>query len=233
MPEYLFPELSNKHFVEVNLDQQAQLRQKQEPKLKSTAKENPFLDPVVCDGFVLEVSRKFNADFNYGGYLENRGFLWRTSYLDTTGSYLHLGVDFNVPKGTQVAALFPGKVVRIDDDYDLEGGWGPRVIIQPDPMFGKVLPVCIFAHLFAPQVNVGDRVNEGTVIATIGGAPYNGNWFPHLHVQCVEIATFKKLMEEDLRTLDGYGHERDRQQLLQKYPDPLQFNWLVGSPFCK
>ena len=233
MAKHLFPELSDRKFVEVNLDEQARLRQMRAPKLTSTSKENPFLDPAVCDAFVSEVSVNLKADYNYGGYLEHRGFLWRTSYLDTTKAYLHLGVDFNVPQGTKVAALFPGRVVRIDDDYDLEGGWGPRIIIQPDPVVGEALPLCIFAHLFAPQVKVGELVTPGAVIATIGAPPYNGNWFPHLHVQTVAARKFDELVRDDLRTLDGYGHERDRAQLLQSYPDPLQYKWLVGPPFSK
>ena len=233
MTFHLFPHLAESRFVEVNLDEQARIRQERAPRLESPNKTNPFLDPAICDRFVSEVAREFEADYTYGGYLEDRRFLWNTSYLDTTGSYLHLGVDFNVPQHTQVTALFSGKVVRIDDDYDLEGGWGPRIIIEPAPRHGETLPYCIFAHLFSPQVKVGDNVVEGAVLATVGGAPYNGNWFPHLHIQTVESGLFQTLLKDDLRALDGYGHERDRSQLLNSFPDPLQCPWLVGSTFCR
>lgn len=229
----LFPDLADTRFVEVNLDEQARIRQKRTPRLESPKKNNPFLDPAVCDRFVGEVAREFAADYTYGGYLEDRRFLWNTSYLDTTGSYLHLGVDFNVPQHTKVAALFSGKVVRIDDDYDLEGGWGPRIILQPNPIDGRRMPYAIFAHLFSPQVRVGDNVGENTILATVGGAPYNGNWFPHLHIQTVEADLFHTLLRDDLRSLDGYGHERDRDQLLSNFPNPLECPWLVGSGFCR
>src|SRR5690606_38450883 len=154
----------------------------------------PFLDAAVCAGFVDALAAELGHDFTYGGYLEDRRFLWRTSYLDTTGSYLHLGIDFNVPHGTSVAALFDGEVVRIDDDYDLEGGWGPRVIFRPEAA-SESRPYCIFAHLEAPSVRVGDRVKAGTVFARIGKAPFNGNWFPHLHVQTVAAAQYEALLK--------------------------------------
>lgn len=227
----LFPDLCNSRFVEVNLDKEARARQERTPKLSSPSKANPFLDPMVCDRFVSELARQREADHTYGGYLEDRRFLWNTSYLDSSASYLHLGVDFNVPEHTKVAALFPGTIVRIDDDCGVESGWGPRIIIAPDQADKQDMPYCIFAHLFAPQVRVGDRTRPGTILATVGNAPNNGNWFPHLHVQMVEPQRYKALLESDLAALDGYGHERDRSAFETDYPNPLKFEWLVGQPF--
>jgi hypothetical protein len=231
-PLHLFPALVQCRFKNVNLDRAARERQQELPRLSSPVCLNPFLDPVVCEGWIKKLALEHDCDFTYGGYLEDRRFLWATSYLDSTKAFLHLGVDFNLPYGTEVAALFDGEVVRVDDDLDQEGGWGPRVIIRPDNSSGLSRPVCIFAHLTTPQVRVGDRIKAGSVIAAVGKAPLNGNWFPHLHVQTVEEKHFSSLLQDGLRSLDGYGSENSRADLLTRFPNPLQFDWLVGSLFC-
>ena len=95
----LFPELIGKRstLIDLNLEAKKWLAS------RSTESVNPLLDPTICQNFVVECHQKLGIDFSYGGWLEDRSTLWRGSYLDQKRKYIHLGVDFNVPAGTQVA----------------------------------------------------------------------------------------------------------------------------------
>ncbi len=152
--------------------------------------------------------------------MEDRNVLWNGSYLDLTQSYLHLGVDFNVPSGTEIALNTPATVLRIDDDYPDQHGWGTRIFVQEN----NSTAITLFAHLDQKlAVRVGEKIPTGGVLATVGLPPYNGNWFPHLHVQRIEVNHFKQLLRSDLRDLDGYGKKADLEQLKHLFPNPLPF----------
>ncbi len=139
--------------------------------------------------------------------MEDRSFLWRGSYMEKDKKFIHLGVDFNVPAGTKIAAAFRAKVVKIDDDFPEEGGWGPRIIIKH-----ATLPVyMIYAHL-DPEIKckVGDIINKGNIFARVGKPPYNGNWFPHCHIQSISKKYFDELNKNNSwKELDGYGFEKE------------------------
>ena len=68
----------------------------------------------------------------------------------------------------------------VDDDRDRDGGWGPR---------------------YEP----GEALVPGTVFAAVGGPPYNGNWYAHLHVQAIRESLFRQILLERFHELDGYG----------------------------
>lgn len=220
----LFPDLSKQRFGYLNLNEAAQRWVSQHN--ISANDRNPLLDPNVCQTMVDEVHRERGLDFSYGGWMEDRRDLWRGSYLDTHQTYIHLGVDFNVPAGTHVAAEYTAEVIRIDSDIPEEGGWGTRVILQPITNLKETSSdVLIYAHL-DPEINcrIGDQLKRGDVFANVGQAPDNGGWFSHLHVQCVEIALFEQLLKNDLRDLDGYGAEKDIHELCRYFRDP--FRWV-------
>ena len=160
----LFPELKNKSFVVLNLDAEAR-KWCTENDIVVTAKNNPLNDPTICQKMVDAVHQKSSKDFSYGGWMEDRSFLWKGSYLENEQKFIHLGVDFNVPVGTKVAADFGAEVVRIDSDYPEQGGWGTRIIVRHDS-----LPICmIYAHL-DPSVmcKVGDILKPGDIFAKVG-----------------------------------------------------------------
>ncbi len=214
----IFPTLANNTFGYINLDTEA----RQWVAKKGLATEpNPLLDPVTCQQMVTDVHEKYGVDYSFGGWFEDRGFLWKGSYLDETQGYVHLGVDFNVPTGTDVALDFAGTVAVIDSDYPIEGGWGTRVIIKHAD-----LPLYfIYAHL-DPNVfcKVGDVLAEGHIFAKVGQAPQNGNWFPHTHVQTVDAAYLESLLAAGtLESLDGYGSPKDVSANARRFRDPLEF----------
>ncbi|MFN4895037.1 MAG: hypothetical protein ACK5HO_04570, partial [Pseudomonadota bacterium] len=82
----------------------------------------------------------------------------------------------------------------------------------------------VLGHVAGASVKVGDYVTAGEEIAHIAAPPFNGNWFPHLHIQQIasDVATIYE--RDNYDTLDGYGHPSELEKLQRDYPDP---SWLV------
>jgi murein DD-endopeptidase MepM/ murein hydrolase activator NlpD len=209
----MFPEFDCQPHCRVNLDDEAARWGAQHPDLFATGP-NPLLDPATCQRMVDELHRRLSVVWSHGGYLENRRRLWRGSYLEARATFLHLGVDINVPQGTRVAASFPARVVLVDHDPDRDGGWGARVFLASEG------PLFIYAHLQNSRVEPGDAIDPGNVFAEVGGPPDNGNWYPHLHVQAIRPGLFHEILLERFHELDGYGHPDDRETLAYDFPDP-------------
>lgn len=188
---------------------------------KSNQKENPLLDPKICQEMINDVSKKYDVNILYGGWMEDRRFLWKGSYLDKKMAYIHLGVDISYPAGTEIKTAFDSIVAKIDYDYPEVGGWGKRVIVKhkAEPLY------FIYAHLDDRSVKckVGDVLNKGEFLAKVGKAPFNGNWFEHLHVQAIIEEYYKEIEEKHLwEELDGYGSEEDIEFNAKKFPDSLK-----------
>ncbi|MDB5194493.1 MAG: peptidase [Parcubacteria group bacterium] len=218
----IFPALQGKVFGYVNLNLEAQewiSRQAEK------TEENALLDPVICEQMVTSVHDKYDLDFSYGGWMEDRSFLWRGSYLEEEKFFTHLGVDLNVASGTEVTCDFEAEVVKLDNDYPEVGGWGTRIILKH-----AALPLyMIYAHLDPDvAVKVGDKLIQDQIFAKVGRAPYNGNWFPHLHVQTISEEYYKKISEGDKwDELDGYGSANEVTLHSKRFRDPMEFISLI------
>jgi murein DD-endopeptidase MepM/ murein hydrolase activator NlpD len=186
---------------EVNLDLEAR-KQFQKTKV------NPLLDPDYCEAWTKYIAKKGNNKHVYGGYMENRSFLWRGSYLKPNNS-IHLGVDFSFAAGTPIHCPVAFEVKDIFRDPDQSGGWGERVLIETEK--GLV----IFAHLSGVSLK-GEKNNfysAGTFIGTVATKHSNGGWFPHLHLQGVKNV--------GLIHLDGYSHRYKGMEKDYPYPLPM------------
>lgn len=181
---------------------------------------NSLLDPAICQEMVNDIHKKYDLDFSYGGWMEDRSFLWSGSYMDQKKTYIHLGLDLNVPAGTEIAATFNARVARIDNDPSFDCGWGTRVILkhQSEPIY------LIYAHLNKDICcKKENHIKKGQIFAKVGKPPYNGNWFEHLHLQAIAEGYYKELEREDLWAgLDGYGAEKDTANNAKKFPDPIK-----------
>ena len=218
-----FPELAGKKFGYMNLNLEA--KEWSASRDSSHEKKN-LLDPDVCQEMVEDTRRKHSVDFSYGGWMEDRSFLWHGSYLDSESKYMHLGIDINVPAGTTVLADFGATVIKVDDDYLDDGGWGPRLILKhaTEPLY------FIYAHLAETSYQAGDTIKKGDALAKIGQPPFNGNWFPHLHVQCISADYFEELEKNNAwQELDGYGTEADKALNMARFPDPTHHLSLDGN----
>ncbi len=220
----LFPTLAGKTFARVNIDRESDAWIKDYEKKHGESPRSPLLDPMLCQQFLEEVHRKRGVYWSYGGYLEDRSCIWRGSYLQKSGGFIHLGVDFNVPQGTPVYTQYDASVMVVDNDGDLDGGWGHRIFLRPNlPMDESQFPasVFIYAHLQNVVVEPGSRIKAGTVLAEVGGPPHNGNWAPHLHVQALRYDNFARILTEEFEDLDGYGHSDHLAELAHVFPNPL------------
>ena len=215
----LFPALENKAVMPINLDDEAAQWLARRPSPDNPEAPNPLLDPEICGQMIAEAHRRERADWSYGGYLEDRRRLWSGSYLEKTGNFIHLGVDFNVPQGTALVAGFPAGIVVVDKDLDLDGGWGERIILRPEIPGGDLL--LIYAHLQNIRVKPGEHVPVNAMLAEVGGPPHNGNWHPHLHIQAIRHELFENILLTQFDKLDGYGHPGELEALRASFPDPL------------
>lgn len=89
-----------------------------------------------------------------------------------TGKYtFHKGLDLAAPGGTEIHAMYSGKVTTAS--YD--NGYGNYVIIDHGGF------QTLYAHCSKLKCSAGDRVSAGTVIALVGSTGNStGN---HLHVE--------------------------------------------------
>jgi hypothetical protein len=218
--DVLFPALRGKTCCAVNLDAEAAAWLGRNAERFAGQTRNPLLEPAICQEMLDEFHQRLGVDWSFGGYLEDRRRVWHDSYLDRAGNYLHLGVDFNVPQHTAIAAGFACQVMLVDEDDDTDGGWGTRVFMKPDPSLGWDV-VFIYAHVQNVRVGPGDALQPGATFAEVGGPPHNGNWHPHLHIQALRNDYFRELLIERFHELDGYGHPNEVSNLRLWFPNPL------------
>ncbi len=215
----LFPTLPSDSMGLVNLNEMS----KKWSQSKGVDGQNVLLDPETCDLMVKYCNRRIHKPFSYGGYMEDRSFLWRGCYMEDGEKFRHLGVDFNVPAGTIVALDREATVLKVDNDSPEKHGWGTRVIV----LLKGISTVLIYAHLskkVARGVRHGEFLKPGAFLGLVGESSVNGGWFPHLHVQAVQRDLYYKFLENDLKDLDGYaGLDEDKKVLQELYPDPMQF----------
>lgn len=203
-----FPGLKGARWVKVDLNQLA--------KDEFVGQlDNRLNDPHYCDKWVKMVALKRNADFTYGGYMEDRSFLWRGHYHNPT-CMRHLGVDYNVPAGTIVAVPQACKVVHVVTDTSY-GGWGGCVFFELKRPY-RGAPYFLYGHLAHSGLpKVGQWFAAGEAVARVGVPKENGVWFPHLHVQCFDQAWFGRYSPK-LDDMDGYGPTG--QLINRNCPDP-------------
>lgn len=158
------------------------------------------------DCWIEDLHKSLNTQHSYGGWLEHRDYILRNHYHKDIGNdhFWHLGIDFNVPTNSAVYLPADAELVHSEIDPDQNGGWGGKLIFEYQNGY------FILGHL--------DRITrmkgfykKNTEIGKIAGSSHNGNWYPHLHVQCC-----KNL---DL-AIDGYSHYYDGIEL--DFPNPMK-----------
>jgi murein DD-endopeptidase MepM/ murein hydrolase activator NlpD len=107
-----------------------------------------------------------------GSWLSSGGFsLQPTDKRHPNG---HMGVDMRAPAGTPIYPMAPGVVTRVGSSrvggntLNIQHANGLRTY---------------YAHCSTVKVHEGDRVNNNTVIATVGDSGNAKGTVPHLHFQ--------------------------------------------------
>ncbi len=108
------------------------------------------------------------------------------SAADAENRTVHMGIDLFCVADTSVCVPLDGTVELLANN-EAELDYGPMVVLRhqdtsADPFF------TLYGHLgveVLDLLNVGQAVNAGEQIATVGSPPTNGNWPPHLHFQLI------------------------------------------------
>ncbi|MFD1258092.1 peptidoglycan DD-metalloendopeptidase family protein [Mucilaginibacter terrae] len=162
--------------------------------------------------------------YGIGGYMEHRTLYARSNLFNTNGQEprrLHLGMDVWAAAGTPVYAPLRGTVHSFQDNHYF-GDYGPTIILQHN-LDGMSL-YTLYGHLNKACLNglkVGQSINQGQQIASMGTAYENGSWPPHLH--------FQLMFDMQGRTGDypGVAPYSEKEKWSKNIPDPdviLQFS---------
>lgn len=89
---------------------------------------------------------------------------------------LHTGVDFSAPIGTAVLAVERGKITRIERK---ETGYGKNIVLTINDEYSV-----LYAHLDDFAVEVGEVVEQGRIIGTVGMTGVSMK--PHLHFEVIQ-----------------------------------------------
>ncbi|MEI6850230.1 MAG: peptidoglycan DD-metalloendopeptidase family protein [archaeon] len=183
----IFPNLKTGKWKKINLTEES----------KKT--DLDLSNPDVCTDFITNLHKKLKIDYDYGGFLENRTYLWRNSKSEKGKSLIHLGVDYSIPAGTEIALPVNATVFHLMKDPKNNIGWGGRIIFKMED--GNYL---LYGHLKQNiSLEIGQKCKKGQIVAILGDKNENGNWWPHLHVQIMN-QFFIDRYKSDLNKIDGY-----------------------------
>lgn len=131
---------------------------------------------------------------------------------------VHLGLDLFRPAGTVVRTPLDGVVVDVYET-PLPLDYGHAVLLEHTPA-PNVRFWTLWGHLAAdtPRArHVGEHLERGDAIASLGTPEDNGGWQPHLHVQLV---TYRPASAGDVI---GVGEPNLRDVWSELFPDPSTF----------
>jgi 4-aminobutyrate aminotransferase-like enzyme/Ser/Thr protein kinase RdoA (MazF antagonist) len=158
-----------------------------------------------------------------GGYGEVRPVYTTDAYLvkGNTGPQwrtVHLGIDVWMQAGTPVCVPWEGVIHSFQNNAQ-ERDYGPTIIIE-HRVHDDFSFYTLYGHLGLSSLEglkKGMPVKKGQSIATIGPAPENGNWPPHLHFQVI-----LDLLENE-GDFPGVGFPEEREVWLSICPDGSTF----------
>ena len=184
----------------------------------------PFLEPPGLDTWLM-VQPYGNT---IGAYFQR----------DTTyraGQGIHFGVDFSAPCGTEIVAIADGVVFAVDNT---NFGSLPHNLMIDHPELGYA---SFYGHLLErPELDVGQRVKAGEVVALSGDPAETCYGRPHLHLEIRDLQHWRKynpaiLIEADWDTLSlvgsfrpGFERDLDEPRKWQHLDDQPEI--VVGGP---
>ncbi len=134
------------------------------------------------------------------------------------GRAYHPGVDFGVPRGTQIFAPLTG-TVRATGDTDLVRGcysWGKWTLIDHDNGLST-----LYAHQSVISVTPGQRVSTGDVIGYSGNTGYSTG--PHLHFTVYAKAGVSVRKFNEIKTVTSCGAASTPVASPDAYIDPMLY----------
>lgn len=116
------------------------------------------------------------------------------------GLYEHPGIDIALPRGTEVVATAPGKII-LARKSSIPAGYGNYVEIDHGGGF-----VTRYAHLEEIRVKQGQQVEKGMVIGTLGNS--GGSVAPHLHYEILRDGEPVDPVPYMIEGMDPAEHQR-------------------------
>ncbi|MDA0246473.1 MAG: peptidoglycan DD-metalloendopeptidase family protein [Chloroflexi bacterium] len=114
--------------------------------------------------------------------------------LAEIGAYrIHHGLDFPNPNGTQILAAGSGRVIwagELISDRDGVSYYGNTIVIQHDWQWQEKAVYTLYAHAIELFVSVGDVVEQGQLLAGVGGTGYTSGSHLHFEVRVGEDEYF-------------------------------------------
>lgn len=140
--------------------------------------------------YINNYLEKSDKKVAYGGYLEHRNLYERSAYFSSQKvdeqRNIHLGLDLWCPAETNILATFDGVVHSFKDNTNF-GDYGPTIILEHTIENEKFHT--LYGHLSRASlqnIEIGQSVKQGDVIAQLGDARVNGDYAPHLHFQIIK-----------------------------------------------
>jgi murein DD-endopeptidase MepM/ murein hydrolase activator NlpD len=186
-------------------------------------------DTVKFSEYINRKLAEKNARYGIGGYAEHRTLYRHSKVFDAEKPgeeprRLHLGIDIWGKPNTAVTAPLNG-IVHSFAFNNAAGDYGATIILThrlSDLSFHT-----LYGHLSLNSIKnlqEGNRVEKGDVIAEFGIPAENGHWPPHLHFQII-------IDLEGLKgDYPGVCKYSEREKYLSNCPDPdliLQMNKYV------
>lgn len=166
----------------------------------------------------LDVNR---GKIMFGGYIETRNLYKRSTVFknsDTEERNIHIGLDLWINEQAPIHAALEGKIHSFQNNTAL-GDYGPTIILEHEINDFKFHT--LYGHLSEASLEekkVGDAIQKGQQIATLGLPPINGDYAPHLHFQIIMD------MEGKFGDYPGVCSEKKLSFYKENCPDP---NWLL------
>ena len=157
----------------------------------------------------------------FGGYIESRDLYKRSSVFknpDIEERNIHIGLDLWINEQAPIFAALEGKIHSFQNNTAL-GDYGPTIILEHE--IANVKFHTLYGHLSEVSLEgkkVGDAIQKGQQIATLGLPPINGDYAPHLHFQIIID------MEGKFGDYPGVCSEKTLPFYKENCPDP---NWLL------
>ncbi len=139
----------------------------------------PILPGVATSPQIISATTPSQSTANISGYpLPNRAdvalsYGWQI-HPTTKDVFFHSGVDLLAPVGSSVQAIAPGIVVFAQE----QGSYGKLVIINHAGGLQSR-----YAQLESIKVTLGQQVNQGDILGTVGTSGQPTSPQPHLHFE--------------------------------------------------
>lgn len=144
-------------------------------------------DAEDFSNYIADTIAKNGCIYGMGGYGENR-ILYRRSSLfanEAEPRSIHLGVDLWLPVGTPIFAPLEAKIHSFQDNHAF-GDYGGTIILEHS--IDNVIFYTLYGHMSRASLDslrVGQKIEAGQQIASVGNYEENGNWPSHLHFEII------------------------------------------------